>query len=58
MGRCGKDEQKSTESTGKDLVCKKSSSSHFWEKFEKPVGGWHPPPPLGHWSVNRKTLKI
>ena len=42
MGRCPKDE-----STGKSLVWRKSSS-HFWEKLEKPVGGdaTAPPPPL------------
>ena len=53
MGRCPKDEPK-----GKNLVCKKSSS-HFWEKLEKPVEGWHPtspppPPPLGHGRVKAK----
>ena len=33
MDKCPKDEP-----TGKNLVCNKSSS-HFWEKLEKPVGG-------------------
>ena len=59
MDRCPKDPK--DEPTGKNLVCKKSSS-HFLEKLEKLLGQWHPPPPPfplpGHQRVNICSLKL
>ena len=50
IDRCPKDGY-----TAENLASKKSSS-HSQEKLEKPVGGWNPQIPIGHWRFKVTSI--